>query len=286
MLALHLQADNYLDEYLDAQRLRGRRKSTIEAYTLFLKRFLTAVNKPVPCIQTKDIRMFLMREKDQGNIPATIANKITILRSFFFWLYRERLIDSNPAEFVEAPHIPEPPPKFLSQDELEAIRDAAAGYLLREVIVEVLYSSGVRVSELVALDWRDINFALKQAAVRDGKGGNARIVPISTRAVRLLHRLKDTRKDAQPCIFRSLYNKRMAKATVQWHIRELGVRAGLTFQLTPHQLRHSLATHLLTAGMPLDQIQVILGHQSIKTTQRYAKTQLQNVEHYYRRVFP
>jgi len=276
----------HLQDYLDAQRLRGRRMSTLKAYEEFLARFLRTVGKPVQTITTKDVRLFLMREEDRGNKPSTIAHKITQLRSLFRWLHRERIIDEDPTELIDAPRLPEPPPKFLSYDELEAIREAAAGHLLRETIVEVLYSSGVRVSELVALDWRDINLTLKQATVRDGKGGKARTVPISTRAVRLLQRLREQRNDKQPWVFRSQFNRRMSKATVQWHVRQLGEQAGLPFQLTPHQLRHSLATHLLNAGMPLDQIQLVLGHRSVQTTQRYARTQLQSVEQYYRRVFP
>lgn len=276
----------HLQDYLDAQRLRGRRMSTLKAYEEFLARFLRAAGKPVTQITVKEVRLFLMREGDRGNKPATMANKITKLRSLFRWLHRERIIREDPTELIDAPHIPEPPPKFLSYDEIEAVREAAAGHLLRETLVEVLYSSGVRVSELVALDWRDINLVLKQATVRDGKGGKSRAVPLSTRAARLLQRLLGQRKDKQPWVFRSQFAKRMSKATVQWHMRKLGEQAGLTFQLTPHQLRHSLATHLLNAGMPLDQIQLVLGHRNIATTQRYARTQLQSVEQYYRRVFP
>lgn len=276
----------HLQDYLDAQRLRGRRMSTLEAYELFLARFLRTVGKPVTQITVKDVRLFLIREGDRGNKPATLASKIAKLRSFFRWLHRERLVREDPMELIDAPHVPEPPPKFLSYDEIEAVREAAVGHPVREVIVEVLYSSGMRVSELVALDWRDINLVLKQAAVRDGKGGKSRVVPLSTRAARLLQRLLERRKDKQLWVFRSQFNQRMSKATVQWHMRKLGEQAGLPFQLTPHQLRHSLATHLLNAGMPLDQIQLVLGHRNIQTTQRYARTQLQSVEQYYRRVFP
>jgi integrase/recombinase XerC len=276
----------HLQDYLDAQRLRGRRISTIKAYEEFLTRFIRTVGKPVTTVTTKDLRLFLMREEDRGNKSATLAHKITQLRSFFRWMHRERLIHEDPMELIDSPRLPEPPPRFLSYDEIEAVREAAAGHLLRETMVEVLYGSGMRVSELVALDWRDVNLTIKQATVRDGKGGKSRVVPLSTRAARLLQRLLEHRKDKQPWVFRSQFGQRMSKATVQWHMRKLGEQAGLPFQLTPHQLRHSLATHLLNAGMPLDQIQLVLGHRNIQTTQRYARTQLQSVEQYYRRVFP
>ncbi len=277
---------NHLQDYLDAQRLRGLRMSTLDAYEQFLARFIREVGKPIMAVTTRDIRRFLMGEERRGNKPATLASKISKLTTFFDWLQRERIIRENPMDLIDAPRIPEPPPKYLSYDELEAVREAAAGHLLRETLVETLYSSGVRVSELVALDRRDLNLTQKRATVREGKGGKSRVVPISTRASRLLQRLLDERTDTDPWVFRSNFDRRMSISSVQWHIRKLGEQAGLMFKLTPHQLRHSLAAHLLNAAMPLDQIQLILGHSSVQTTQRYARTQIQSAEQYYRRVFP
>jgi integrase/recombinase XerD len=275
-----------LRDYLDSQRLRGLRMSTLDAYEQFLARFIREIGKPITAVTTRDLRRFLMAEERRGNKPATLASKISKLNTFFDWLQRERIIRENPMDLIDAPRIPEPPPKYLSYDELEAVREAAAGNLLRETLVETLYSSGVRVSELVALDRRDLNLTQKRATVREGKGGKSRVVPLSTRATRLLRRLLDEREDNDPWVFRSNFNRRMSVSSVQWHIAKLGEQAELMFQLTPHQLRHSLATHLLNAGMPLDQIQLILGHSNIQTTQRYARTQLQSAEQYYRRVFP
>ena len=276
----------HLQDYLDAQRLRGLRMSTLDAYEQFLARFIREIGKSVTTVTTRDLRRFLLMEERRGNKPATLASKISKLTTFFDWLQRERIIRENPMDLIDAPRIPEPPPKYLSYDELEAVREAAAGNLLRETLVETLYSSGVRVSELVALDRRDLNLTQKRATVREGKGGKSRVVPISTRASRLLQRLLDERTDNDPWVFRSQFDRRMSVSSVQWHIAKLGEQAKLMFQLTPHQLRHSLATHLLNAGMPLDQIQLILGHSNIQTTQRYARTQLQSAEQYYRRVFP
>lgn len=276
----------HLQDYLDSQRLRGRRPTTLKAYEEFLRRFIAALGKPVTAATTKDLRLFLMREEDRGNGRATLAHKITQLRSFYGWLHREQIIHDNPAEALETPKLPQPPPKYLTYDEVEALREAAAGSLLHETLVEVLYSTGARVSELVGLDWPDVRLPIKQLVIREGKGGKTRTVPLSTRATRLLHRLREARADRNPWVFQSNFKQRMSKDSVERHIGQLGKKAGLSQKLTPHQLRHSMATHLLQAGMPLDQIQLLLGHSDIKTTQRYARTQLTTAEQYYRRVFP
>lgn len=276
----------HLQDYLDSQRLRGRRTATLKAYEEFLRRFIVALGKPAEAATTKDLRMFLMREEDRGNSKATLAHKMTQIRSFYGWLYRERIIQDNPAEVLEAPRLPEPPPKYLTHDEIEALREVAAGNLLHEAMVEVLYSTGARVSEMAGLDWQDVRLSIKQVVIRDGKGGKTRTVPLSTKAARLLLRLREGRHDKNPWVFQSQFKRRMSKASIEWHMRKLGQQAGLSHQLTPHQLRHSMATHLLVAGMPLDQIQLLLGHSDIKTTQRYARTQISSAEQYYRRVFP
>lgn len=277
----------YINEFLLYQKLRGRRPSTLKSYEEFLMRFFKEIRKPVEDITVGDIRRFLMSEEARGNKTTTIATKIATLRSFFGWLEREEYLIKSPMRRIDRPKLPPPIPKFLSHDEIEALREAAASKsLMDQLIVEVLYSSGLRVSELVAIDWDDIDFANKQLTVREGKGGKSRTVPLSTRAVRLLKRYKKTRQDEEPYVFRSREKGRMVKETVEYRIRKLGKLAGIQQKVTPHRLRHSQATHLLEAGMPIDMIQQVLGHASISTTQVYARTQMSGVEQYYRRVFP
>lgn len=271
-------------EYLQAQELRGRRPSTIAAYRLFLERFVRTVGKPVEEITTRDVRHFLMTEGARGNRRNTIASKTYKLRSFFSWLEREEYIDKNPMLKIDPPAEEKSPPKHLSHEELEQLREAATG--TRQLLLEVLYSSGIRVSEAVNLDWGDIDWQGRSLYVRDGKGGKDRRTLLSTRALRLLKRHRGSRKDENPWVFQSQFKQRMAKETIWRHMRILGERAGLKRRLTPHMLRHTIATHLLAAGMPLEMVQHLLGHESVRTTQIYARTQFDQIDPYYRRVCP
>lgn len=272
-------------EYLQAQRLRGRRPKTLEAYGQFLERFVRTVAKPIEQITVRDVRLFLMGEEARGNKRSTLGSKIFKLRSFFMWLEREELIEKNPMLRIDPPVEEKPPPKFLTHEEIERLRDACRRPMER-LLLEVLYSSGLRVSEAVALDWDDVNLDGKYLLVRDGKGGKARQAPLSTRAVMLLRQYREQRKDGNPWVLQSQFRRRMSKESIERTMRVLGERAGLRDRLTPHRLRHSLATHLLAAGVPIDVVQHILGHESIKTTTVYARTQQATVEQHYRRVFP
>lgn len=274
-----------IEEYLSVQRQRGRRPKTIESYRLFLTRFAREIGRPIDEVETRDIRRFLLKEeRERGNGIATIASKIHRLNSLYKWLEREELIERNPMLRIDAPTPPKPDPRYLTHEEIEQIRDVATG--LDRVIFEVLYSSGIRREEAVMLDWEDIDFNAKVLTVRDGKGGKARKCPLSTRAVMYLQQYLAERKDNEPWVFRSQYRKRMSKESIGRRMRILGERAGLRRRLTPHRLRHSMATHLLAAGMPLEMVQEILGHESVRTTQVYARTQTHQIDQYYRRVFP
>jgi integrase/recombinase XerD len=275
----------WLLEFLQAKRLEGCRPKSLKAYERFLTRFLWYFKKSPSEIATSEIRMFLMSEESHGNKTTTIATKIAILRSYFGWLSNEEYIIKDPTKRIVRPNLPPSIPKYLTHDELEALRDAATSPI-DELLVETLYSSGLRVSELASLDWEDVSFPEKRVTVREGKGGKSRTVPLSTRATRLLSKCKEDRRDDKTWVFMSRQRNRMSKETVERRIRTLGAKAGIEKKVTPHRLRHSLATHLLEAGMPIDQIQQILGHSSLDTTQIYARTQMQNVEQFYRRGLP
>lgn len=273
-----------IEEYLSAQRQRGRAATTIKQYRAFMTRFAREVGRPLDEVTTRDVRRFLMNEEQRGNSTSTIASKIHRLSSLFGWLEREELIDKNPMARIDAPQLPPAEPRYLTHEEIERVRDVATGR--DRVLFEVLYSSGIRREEAANLDWTDINFDTKALLVREGKGGKSRTTMLSTRAVMLLRQYRAERTDDEPYVFRSQFRRRMSNESINRRIRLLGERAGLRERLTPHRLRHSMAKHLRDAGMPLDVIQALLGHEDMRTTQRYSGLPDQHIGQYYRAVFP
>ena len=273
-----------IEEYLHAKELHGMRASSVKGQRLFLCRFILELGKLVEDITTRDVRKFLMDEAARGNARSTIATKISRLKSFFTWLEIEDYIDKDPMRKIEKPKANASQPKHLSHEQIEQLREVAKG--IDRVLLETLYCSGLRVSEAVSLNWNEVDFNAKLIQVLDGKGGKDRVVPLSTKASLILQRYRDGRKDKEPCAFRSRNRRRMSKETIERRIKELGVTAQLGVKVTPHRLRHSLATHLLDAGMKMEEVQMVLGHSSVATTEIYAKSNFANVEHSYRRLMP
>ncbi len=278
----HLTA--IVDEFLYVMQSRGNSDLTVDRYNLLLKRFVTDIGKPVDEITTRDIRGFLMREKtERGNSRNTIATKVATIKSFFKWLELEEHIAKDPTKKIEKPKEDKTDPKFLSHEEIEMMRETAKKPIDR-ALVDVLYSSGVRVSEAVGLDWDDVDFQNRTLKVT-GKGGKTRTTLLSTKAVMLLERYRETRDDNDSHVFRSQYKQRMSKDSIERRIGNIGKKAGIRKKITPHMFRHSFGTHLLEAGMKIDEVQQLLGHQEISTTQIYARTNKADVMHSYRKIF-
>ena len=273
-----------VDEYIAAKKIGGMRETTQSTYTYTLHSFMRFAGKNVERITTRDIRAYLTSASKSGNKQVTIAGKISVLQSFFKWLEREDYIDKDPMRKIDKPKVPKSAPKYLTDEQIEQMREVATG---RDVVIlETLYAAGLRVSEAKMLDWDHIDFQERRLNVYDGKGGKDRTVPLSVKALRALKKHKDERKDDDPYVFRSNYRRRMSKETLERRVNNLGKKAGLKVTVTPHKLRHSLGTHLLDRGMNLEEVQVILGHEEVKTTQIYARTQFANVEHNYRKFMP
>jgi site-specific recombinase XerD len=277
----HQRSGKLIDSFLQAKQLA---ETTAKGYRGFLMRFASTLDVSVDNADTQAIRAFLDDERKRGNSTNSIVTKIHKLNSFYGWLLQEEHILKNPMNRVEKPQETKAPPKYLTYEELELLRESADG--ITKVIFEVLYSTGLRVSELVDLDRQDIDFIEKTVWVRDGKGGKARQSKLSTRAAMILKQHLASRVDNEPWVFRSNYKQRMSTHSVGRYLKLLGEKAGIRRRLTPHMLRHTFATHLLDAGMPIDLVQYMLGHSSVKTTQVYAQTNPKNVEHFYGRVFP
>ncbi len=243
------------------------------------------------------IKSFL-EELYRKNKKSSIARKLASLRSFFRFLVRENIIKQNPAEIVATPRQEKPLPRFLSVDEIFAlleIPDQSTALGRRDkAILEFLYASGVRVSELVGLNLSSLDLDLGIARVL-GKGRKERIVLLGSKAIAALRSWLEIREslqgpevaeDDQKAVFLNNRGRRLSTRSVARTVDKYIVRCALLRKISPHSLRHTFATHLLDAGADLRGIQELLGHVSLSTTQKYTHLSLDHLMEVYDKAHP
>lgn len=263
------------ERFLRAQR--GASAHTIRNYLSDLRQwdggFKAAGLTSIAGLTARDIREFLeFREKSQ---PETLARKLAALRAFLEYLVSRGLVAKNAASVVPSPRRKSKLPLVLNEEQAAHFMDEKdEGLGARDrALFELLYCCGLRASEAAGLDWEHISWPESQLVVRRGKGGKDRIIPLLPRAAEALGRLQtETEERPHPrggAVLRNRAGGRLTTRSVQKIIEKRAHAVGLTGSVTPHTLRHSFATHLLSNGANLRAIQELLGHSNLSTTQKY-----------------
>lgn len=266
-----------IKNFFIAKKVEGLADSSLNYYSLQLKRFFSIICKDLDKVSTNDIRYYLAkRQIEHKNLSkVTLNNERHVLNSFFSWCQAEEYILKNPMLPINVIKQPKRIKKSFSEVEMERMRDACKT-LRDRAIVEVLYSTGVRCQELINMKITDIDG--DQISVI-GKGDKERVVFLNARAQVALKRYLEIRNDDSCYLFVG-YKKPfspLSKSRIETFIRELGHNAGVE-KAHPHRFRRTAATLALNRGMPIEQVQQMLGHESIGTTTLYARSNEQNVK--------
>jgi len=242
------------------------------------------------------LRRYLAWLKEQGYVKASIARRVSELRSFCRYLVREGILASNPISAISSPKVPKRLPEYLNLSEVEALLlapDTSTPQGLRDrAILEMLYAAGLRVSELVGLDVGDVEWSGTELRIL-GKGGKERLALLGKPAQRALERyLREGRpelvKDKQPskALFVNRFGGRLSERSVRMLLDRYARMAGLDKPIYPHLLRHTFATHLLDGGADLRVVQELLGHASLATTQIYTHVSQTRLKEVYLKSHP
>lgn len=249
---------------------RGASEHTLRAYEKDLDRFFGFLDGAEP--DQAGIREFIASELSAGSAKSTVSRRLATLRSFFSFLHREGIVNANPAKLVTSPKVPGRLPRFLSIDEAFDLLSRTGGETVLEsrdrALLELAYSSGLRVSELEGLDPGDVD--LEEGIVRVmGKGGKERLVPVGGRAREALSDYLKKRGSGDGPLFQNSRGGRLSDRSIRRVVKKYAGLMALGPDVTPHTLRHTFATHLLHGGADLRVIQELLGHSSLSTTQKY-----------------
>lgn len=272
--------DNFklLNLFLSAKEVEGRSPKTIKYYKSTLEKMLSQVKKQVYNITTDDIRKYLYQHKERKeSSKITIDNIRRIFSSFFSWLEDEDYILKNPVKRIHRVKTGRVVKEVLTDENLEVLRDNCEE--IRDLaIVEILISTGIRVGELVRLNINDINFYERECVVF-GKGESERVVYFDARTKIHLLEYLESRTDENPALFVSLNNphERLGISGIETRLRELGKKCNIP-RVHPHKFRRTLATNAIDKGMPIEQVQKLLGHVQIDTTMQYAMVNQSNVK--------
>lgn len=280
--------------YLEVER--NLSPHTVKAYCKDVSNFLTWLGaKVAEKINHKDIREYLSAIQNKNYSKTTLARKIASIRTFYRYLYRERLVEANPADNIKGPKKSRPLPKFFTDTEMQQILDCIqthtpSGYRNR-TIIETLYASGMRVSELCNLVFENLNLDQNEITVF-GKGGKERIVLISNKAKNYLEnyltdiRPKFSTEKNNKFVFLNTQGFRFQQQSVNDILSNVAKKLKLQKQLSAHVLRHSFATRLLENGADLRVVQELLGHASISNTQIYTHVSTQRLKTAYMKAHP
>jgi len=294
MTDLDPEAQRALDEFLDHLALeRGLATNTLAAYRRDLEAhlgFLTEIGLRHPReADESHLLRFLGRLRKAGAAPKTVLRKLSAARSFYRYLVREGVIPADPTANMESHRLEARLPGVLSLEEVEAMLskpDTATARGLRDrALLELLYATGLRVSELTQLERGDVN--LKLGFVRCiGKGARERIVPVGRRAIEAIERYLDSRESDSPALFPGRSGGKLTRVACWKIIKRYAALAGVASRVSPHTLRHSFATHLLERGADLRAIQEMLGHADISTTEIYTHVSADHLREVYQSTHP
>ena len=269
-----------LQVYLDAKSIAGLSQKSLAHYKLTINLALKDIGVPIRKLTIYHIRPYFKQLKDSGLKESTINNKRDILCAFFGWLYREKLIESDPTANLAPTKRPKVIRKPYSTVEMERLKEACDNDRDR-AIVFFLRSTGCRINEVCALNRDDINFTSMSLVVY-GKGAKERTVFIDEVTSMVLKRYLDSRTDSSEALFVGKGTDRLTDDGFRYILRRLSKKSGVE-NVHPHRFRRTLATSLIDHGMPIQEVAVILGHDKIDTTLKYVYICNDNVKNAYRK---
>ena len=274
---------DYAKMFIAAKRIEGCSERTLNYYETTIRVMIEKLSKKVNSIETEDLRNYLSEYQAKNNCSkVTIDNVRRILSSFFAWLEDEDYIMKSPVRRIHKVKATQTVKETYTDEELEEMRDACIE--IRDLaMVDFLASTGVRVGELVNLDRVDIDMQERSCVVL-GKGGKEREVYFDARTKIHLQNYLNTRTDNNPALFVSLLRPydRLKISGVEIRLRELGKRINIK-KIHPHKFRRTMATKAIDKGMPIEQVQILLGHRKIDTTLQYAMVNQNNVRNSHKR---
>ena len=269
----------YMDMFISAKRIEGCSERTLAYYKTTIEHMLSIIVTPLRQIQTDDLRAYLAEYQLRNNCSKTTVDNIRRnLSSFFSWLEAEDYIIKSPIRRIHKIRTGSKVKETLSEECIEKLRDSCLQ--IRDLaMIDLLYSTGIRVGELVNLNINDVNFEERECIVY-GKGNKQRKVYFDAKTKVHLKRYLEQRNDYNEALFVTLDSpfERLKISGVEIRLRKLGRLALLDQRVHPHKFRRSMATRAIDKGMPIEQVQKLLGHQQIDTTMHYAMVNQSNVK--------
>jgi len=243
-------------------------------------------------VQADNILKHISARHRSGLGSASLQRELSAIRSFYYYLMKTDQALNNPAQHVKAPKQPRKLPKTMDVDQVTGLLEAGANSVLetRDVAMfELFYSSGLRLSELSALNLADIDISAQQLKVLNGKGGKSRRLPVGSKAITALNTwllVRPSKSVDETAVFTSQHGTRLGNRSIQVRLKQWCLKKGVAEPVHPHMLRHSFATHLLESSKDLRSVQELLGHENISTTQIYTHLDFQHLAEVYDAAHP